>query len=83
VVVRADAAVAKPDVYETLEVRGVKHAIRIPSSDTLEQAVAELLRRPVGRPSHPTAVEDHGSAIPTFASEQSSQREKSCERLGS
>jgi hypothetical protein len=52
VVVRADAAFAKPDLYEALEKLGVKYAIRIPSNDTLEQAVAELLRRPVGRPSH-------------------------------
>jgi len=52
VVVRADAAFAKPEIYEALEERGVKYAIRIPSNDTLERAVAELLRRPVGRPSH-------------------------------
>ncbi len=52
VVVRADAAFAKPELYEALEARGVQYAIRIPSNDTLEQAVAELLRRPVGRPSH-------------------------------
>jgi len=49
---RADAAFAKPELYDALEARGVKYAIRIPSNDTLEQAVAELLRRPVGRPSH-------------------------------
>jgi hypothetical protein len=30
----------------------VKYAIRIPSNDTLEQAVAELLQRSVERPSH-------------------------------
>jgi hypothetical protein len=56
VVVRADAAFAKPEVYEALEARGVKYAIRIPSNDTLEQAIAELLRRPVGRPSHTPVV---------------------------
>jgi hypothetical protein len=55
VVVRADAAFAKPELYEVLEARGVKYAIRIPSNETLEQAVAELLRRPVGRPSHKLA----------------------------
>jgi hypothetical protein len=52
VVVRADAAFAKPELYEALEARSVKYVVRIPSNDTLEQAVAELLRRPVGRPSH-------------------------------
>ncbi len=56
VVVRADAAFAKPELNEALEKRGVKYAIRIPSNDTLEQAVAELLTRPVGRPSHRPVV---------------------------
>jgi len=56
VVVRADAAFAKPELYEALEERGVKYAIRIPSNDTLEQAVAELLTRSVGRPSHKPVV---------------------------
>src|SRR6516165_3279778 len=52
VVVRADAAFAKPEIYEALEERGVKYAIRIPSNDILEREVAELLTRSVGRPSH-------------------------------
>jgi len=56
VVVRADAAFAKPELYEALEKRNVRYAIRIPSNDILEQAVAELLRRPVGRPSHKPVV---------------------------
>ena len=56
VVVRADAAFAKPELYEALEERGVKYAIRIPANDTLERAVAELLRRPVGRPSYKLVV---------------------------
>ncbi len=54
--VRADAAFAKPEVYEALEARGVKYAIRISANDTLERAVAELLTRPVGRPSHKPLV---------------------------
>src|SRR5665811_2253551 len=49
---RADAAFAKPEIYEALEERGVKYAIRIPSNDSLEHDIAELLTRPVGRPSH-------------------------------
>lgn len=56
VVVRADPAFAKPDLYEALEKLGVKYAIRIPSNDSLEQAVSGLLRRPVGRPSHKPVV---------------------------
>jgi hypothetical protein len=56
VVLRADAAFAKPEIYEALEERGVKYAIRIPSNDSLERDIAELLTRPVGRPSHQPVV---------------------------
>src|SRR3989441_6528685 len=56
VVVRADAAFAKPDIYEALEKRGVKYAIRIPSNDILEREVTELLTRTVGRPGHKPVV---------------------------
>ena len=35
VVFHADAALAKPEIYEALEERGVKWAIRIPASDSL------------------------------------------------
>ena len=48
----ADAAFAKPELYEILAARDVKYALRISSNDALEHAVAELLRRPVGRASH-------------------------------
>jgi hypothetical protein len=50
VVVRADAAFAKPEIYQALEERGVNYAIRIPANDSLERDIAELLPRPVGRP---------------------------------
>jgi hypothetical protein len=53
---RADAAFAKPEVYEALETRGVKYAIRIPANDILERDIAELLPRAVGRPSHKPVV---------------------------
>ena len=56
VVFRADAAFAKPEIYEALEERGVKYAIRIPANDNLERDIAELLTRPVGRPSHQPVV---------------------------
>jgi hypothetical protein len=52
VVIRADAAFAKPEVYEKSEERGAKYAIRIPANDSLQRDIAELLTRPVGRPSH-------------------------------
>ena len=51
VVFRADAAFAKPELYEALEERKVKHVIRLPANDNLERKVAQLLKRPVGRPS--------------------------------
>ena len=57
---RADAAFAKPEIYEALEERGVKYAIRIPSNDNLERDIAELLPRPVGRPSAKPLVEYKG-----------------------
>jgi hypothetical protein len=56
VVFRADAAFAKPEIYEALEERGVKYATRIPSNENLERDIAELLTRPVGRPSHKPVV---------------------------
>jgi hypothetical protein len=56
VVFRADAAFAKPEIYEALEERGVKYDIRIPANDSLERDIAELLTRPAGRPSHKPVV---------------------------
>jgi hypothetical protein len=53
---RADAAFAKPEIYEALEERGVMYAIRIPANDSLERDISELLTRPVGRPSHKPIV---------------------------
>jgi hypothetical protein len=60
VVFRADAAFAKPEIYEALEERGVKYAIRIPANEKLERDVVELLPRPVGRPSIKPLVEYKG-----------------------
>ena len=37
VVFRADAAFAKPEIYDALEERDVKYAIRIPANDSLER----------------------------------------------
>ncbi len=56
VVLRADATFAKPKIYEALEERGVKYAIRLPANDSLERDIAELLTRPVGRLSHKPVV---------------------------
>ena len=56
VVFRADAAFAKPELYEALEEREVKYAIRLPANDNLERNIAELLTRPVRRPSYRPVV---------------------------
>ena len=56
VVFRADAAFAKPEIYEALEERGVRYAIRLPANDSLLRDIEELLTRPVGRPSHKPIV---------------------------
>ncbi len=53
---RADAAFAKPEIYEALEERGVKYAIRLAANDSLERDIAELLTRPVGRPSYKPVI---------------------------
>ncbi len=47
---RADAAFAKPEVYEYLEPRGIGYAIRLPANDVLREQIGHLLKRPVGRP---------------------------------
>ena len=47
---RADAAFAKPDIYEYLEERQVLYAMRLPGNEVLQREIAPLLRRPVGRP---------------------------------
>jgi hypothetical protein len=56
VVFRADAAFAKPEILRSSGRAGVKYAIRIPANDSLERDIADLLTRPVGRPSHKPVV---------------------------
>ena len=47
---RADAAFAIPGVYECLEAERIKYAIRLPANQVLQNSIAYLLKRPVGRP---------------------------------
>ncbi len=47
---RGDAAFASPDIYEFLEAEGFLYAIRLPKNQVLQESIAHLLRRPVGRP---------------------------------
>ncbi len=48
---RADAAFAKPEIYDALEKRDVDYAIRIPANKSLELEIEDILFRPPGRPS--------------------------------
>jgi Transposase DDE domain group 1 len=56
VVVRADAALTLPALYDALEGRGVTYSIRLPANQVLELAIEDLLVRPRGRPSYAPLV---------------------------
>ena len=47
---RGDAAFALPELYEYLEAEGFRYAIRLPANTVLQERIAHLLKRPVGRP---------------------------------
>ena len=47
---RADAAFAKPELYELLEAEDIRYAIRLPANQVLQRRIGHLLTRPVGRP---------------------------------
>jgi hypothetical protein len=47
---RADAAFAKPEIYERLEAEGIDYAIRLLANQVLQRRIGHLLTRPVGRP---------------------------------
>ena len=47
---RADAAFARPEIYEFLEAEEFRYAIRLPANQKLQEAINYLLTRPVGRP---------------------------------
>jgi DDE family transposase len=49
---RGDAAFANPEVYEFLEAENYKYTIRLPANAVLQESIAWLLKRPVGRPPH-------------------------------
>jgi hypothetical protein len=67
-------AFARPKVYEALEERGVKYAIRIPANDSLERDIAQLLPRSVGRPSQKQVVEYKGFLTTTVRAKQMNQQ---------
>lgn len=49
---RGDAAFAMPSMYESLESEGIDYAVRLPANQILQNEIAHLLKRPVGRPPH-------------------------------
>ena len=48
--VRADAAFAKPEIYELLEAEDICYAIRLPAKQVIQRRIGHLLTRPVDRP---------------------------------
>ena len=56
---RADAAFAKPEIYEYLETRHIGYAIRLPASEVLQKEIAHLLVRPTEWPSQKPIVSYH------------------------
>ena len=53
---RADAAFARPAIYEMLEQHDVDYAIRRPANKALEVEIEDTLFRPPGRPSRKPLV---------------------------
>ena len=47
---RADAAFAKPEVYDDLESKSIGYAIRLPANDVFQREIAHLLARPIEWP---------------------------------
>jgi hypothetical protein len=47
---RADAAFARPEIYEFLEAEDYSYTIRLPANQNLQEAINHMLTRPVGRP---------------------------------
>ena len=56
---RGDAAFARPELYEYLEVEGYLYAIRLPANAVLYREMEPLLKRPVGRPPNKPVVWYH------------------------
>ncbi len=58
---RGDAAFASPEVYEFLEAEDFEYAVRLPANKVLQESIAHLLKRPVGRP--PNDVRRHHASF--------------------
>jgi hypothetical protein len=56
---RGDAAFAKPELYEYLEVKNIGYAIRLPANEVLQREITHLLTRPAQWPSRNPIVSYH------------------------
>ncbi len=56
---RADAAFAKPELYEYMESRHIGYAVRLPANDVLQKEISHLLARPTEWPSQKPIVSYH------------------------
>ena len=56
---RADAAFAKPEIYDYLESKSIGYAIRLPANDVLQREIAHLLVRPIEWPTKKPIVSYH------------------------
>ena len=68
---RADAAFAKPEIYDALEKRDVDYAIRIPANKSLELKIEEILFRSPGRPSCKPLARISDLAVVPYRQDQS------------
>jgi len=59
---RADAAFAKPELYEYMEARRIGYAIRLPTNEVLQREIAHLLVRPTEWTSQKPIVSYHDFA---------------------
>ena len=62
---RGDAAFARPEVYEALEERGVKYAIRIPANETLERGNCRTTAASGGKAEPEAADRVQGVPLPS------------------
>jgi hypothetical protein len=56
---RGDAAFARPELYEYLELESYLYAIRLPANEVLYREIEPFLTRPVGRPANRPIVWYH------------------------
>ena len=59
---RADAAFAKPEIYEYMESKSIGYVIRLPANEVLQREIAHLLVRPTEWPSRKPIVSYHDFA---------------------